>query len=151
MTLSATKTKPVPVPKAVTMIRNLSTQIENKDEMHALIKHGMPIRIADNLKSLLSLGDNDLAQILGITSKTLQRKRKARTALTPVESDRLYRVQAIFALAIKVLGTPEDAKEWLSTLQIDLGDRVPLELLTTSAGASLVEEVLNRMEYGILA
>jgi len=151
MTLSATKTKPVPVPKAVTMIRDLSTQIENKDEMHALIKHGMPIRIADNLKSLLSLGDNDLAQILGITSKTLQRKRKARTALTPVESDRLYRVHAIFALAVKVLGTPEDAKEWLSTPQIDLGDRMPLELLTTSAGASLVEEVLNRMEYGILA
>lgn len=133
------------------MIRDLSTQIENKDEMHALIKHGMPIRIADNLKSLLSLCDNDLAQILGITSKTLQRKRKARTALTPVESDRLYRVQAIFALAVKVLGTPEDAKEWLSTPQIDLGDRMPLELLTTSAGASLVEEVLNRMEYGILA
>jgi len=151
MTLSATKTKSVPVPKTVTMISNLSTQIENKDEMHALIKHGMPIRTADNLKSLLSLGDNDLAQILGITSKTLQRKRKARRALTPVESDRLYRVQAIFTLAIKVLGTPEDAKEWLRTLQIDLGDRVPLELLTTSAGASLVEEVLNRMEYGILA
>jgi len=151
MTLSATKTKPVPVPKAVAMIRDLSTQIENKDEMHALIKHGMPIRIADNLKSLLSLGDNDLAQILGITSKTLQRKRKARAALTPVESDRLYRVQAIFALAVKVLGSPEDAKEWLSTPQIDLRDRMPLELLTTSAGASLVEEVLNRMEYGILA
>ncbi len=151
MTLSATKTKLAAVPKAVTMIKDLSTQIADKDRMHALIKHGMPIRIADNLKSLLSLGDSDLAQILGITSKTLQRKRKARTTLTPVESDRLYRVQSIFALAIKVLGTPEDAKEWLSTPQIDLGDRVPLELLTTSAGASLVEEVLNRMEYGILA
>ena len=59
--------------------------------------------------------------------------------------------KSIFALAIKVLGTPQDAKEWLSTPQIDLGDRVPLDLLTTSAGASLVEEVLNRMEYGILA
>lgn len=151
MTLSATKTKTIAVPKAVTMLKELSTQIANKDKMHALIIHGIPIRIADNLKSLLSLGDSGLAKILGITSKTLQRKRKARTTLTPVESDRLYRVQAIFALAIEVLGTPQDAKEWLSTPQIDLGDRVPLELLTTSAGASLVEEVLNRMEYGILA
>jgi putative toxin-antitoxin system antitoxin component (TIGR02293 family) len=151
MTLSAAKTKTTAVPKAITTIKDLGTQIANKDRMHALIKQGMPIRIADNLKSLLSLGDSDLAQILGITSKTLQRKRKARTTLTSVESDRLYRVQSIFALAIKVLGTPEDAKEWLSTPQIDIGDRVPLELLTTSAGSSLVEEVLNRMEYGILA
>ncbi len=151
MTLATTKTKTPALPKAATMIKDMSTQIADKDRMHALIKHGMPIRIADNLKSLLSLGDNDLAQILGITSKTLQRKRKARTTLTPVESDRLYRVQSIFALAIKVLGTHEDAKEWLNTPQIDLGDRVPLELFTTSAGASLVEEVLNRMEYGILA
>lgn len=151
MTLSAAKTKTTAVPKAITTIKDLGTQIANKDRMHALIKHGMPIRIADNLKSLLSLGDSDLAQILGITSKTLQRKRKARTTLTSVESDRLYRVQSIFALAIKVLGTPEDAKEWLSTPQIDIGDSVPLELLTTSAGSSLVEEVLNRMEYGILA
>jgi putative toxin-antitoxin system antitoxin component (TIGR02293 family) len=151
MTLSAAKTKTIAVPKAVITIKDLSTQIANKDQMHTLIKHGMPIRIADNLKSLLSLGDSGLAKILGITSKTLQRKRKARITLTPVESDRLYRVQAIFALAIKVLATPQDAKEWLSTPQIDIGDRVPLELLTTSAGASLVEEVLNRMEYGILA
>ncbi len=151
MTLSAAKTKTIAVPKAVTTIKDLSIQIANKDRMHTLIKHGMPIRIADNLKSLLSLGDSGLAKILGITSKTLQRKRKARITLTPVESDRLYRVQAIFALAIKVLATPQDAKEWLSTPQIDIGDRVPLELLTTSAGASLVEEVLNRMEYGILA
>ncbi len=151
MTLSAAKTKTIAVPKAVTTIKGLSTQIANKDQMHTLIKLGMPIRIADNLKSLLSLGDSGLAKILGITSKTLQRKRKARTTLTPVESDRLYRVQVIFALAIKVLGTPQDAKEWLSTSQIDIGDRVPLDLLTTSAGASLVEEVLNRMEYGILA
>ncbi len=151
MTLATTKNKTPAVPKAAAMIKDMSTQIADKDRMHALIRHGMPIRTADNLKSLLSLGDNDLAQILGITSKTLQRKRKARTTLTPVESDRLYRVQSIFALAIKVLGTHEDAKEWLGTPQIDLGDRVPLELLTTSAGASLVEEVLNRMEYGILA
>jgi len=151
MTLSATKTKTIAGPKAVTMIKDMGTEIANKDQMHALIKHGMPIRIADKLKSLLSLGYSSLAEILGITSKTLQRKRKARTTLTPVESDRLYRVQAIFALAIKVLGTPQDAKEWLSTPQVDIGDRVPLEFLTTSAGASLVEEVLNRMEYGVLA
>ncbi len=151
MTVSAAKTKTTAVPKAITTSKDLGTHIANKDRMHALIKQGMPIRIADNLKSMLSLGDSDLAQILGITSKTLQRKRKARTTLTSVESDRLYRVQSIFALSIKVLGTPEDAKEWLSTPQIDIGDRVPLELLTTSAGSSLVEEVLNRMEYGILA
>src|SRR4030042_4914742 len=100
MTLSAAKTKTTAVPKAITTIKDLGTQIADKEQMHALIKHGMPIRIADNLKSLLSLGDNDLAQILGITSKTLQRKRKARTALTQVESDRLYRVHQIFALAI---------------------------------------------------
>lgn len=151
MTLSAAKIKTIAVPKTVTLLKDLSAQIADKDQMHALIKHGMPIRIADNLKSLLSLGDSGLAEILGITSKTLQRKRKARTTLTPVESDRLYRVQVIFALAIKVLGTSQDAKEWLNTPQIDIGDRVPLDLLTTSAGASLVEEVLNRMEYGILA
>ena len=151
MTLSAAKTKMTAAPKALKTIKDLDARIANKDQMHTLIKRGMPIRIADDLKSLLSLGDSGLAGILGITSKTLQRKRKARTALSPVESDRLYRVEAIFALAVKVLGTQEDAKEWLSTPQIDLGDRIPLELLTTSAGASLVEEVLNRMEYGVLA
>jgi putative toxin-antitoxin system antitoxin component (TIGR02293 family) len=151
MTLSATKTKMTAAPKAFKTIKDLDARIANKSQMHTLIKHGMPIRIADDLKSLLSLGDSGLAEILGITSKTLQRKRKARTTLTPVESDRLYRLQAIFALAVKVLGSKEDAKEWLSTSQIDLGDRIPLELLTTSAGASLVEEVLNRMEYGVLA
>jgi len=61
----------------------------------------------------------------------------------------LYRLARVFTLAIKVLGSKEQAIRWLNAPKVALFDQTPLELLNTSIGTKEVEKLLNRIEYGV--
>jgi putative toxin-antitoxin system antitoxin component (TIGR02293 family) len=54
----------------------------------------------------------------------------------------------ILAKAIRVLGSQYEAEEWLKRPANGLGQRRPVDLLTTPAGVKLVDDYLERLEYG---
>jgi putative toxin-antitoxin system antitoxin component (TIGR02293 family) len=57
----------------------------------------------------------------------------------------------IIALAERVFGDPKKANRWLAKPSRMIGQRVPLDLLRTEAGARQVEQALHRIDHGILA
>ncbi|RJQ47182.1 MAG: DUF2384 domain-containing protein, partial [Nitrospiraceae bacterium] len=71
--------------------------------------------------------------------------------LSPVESDRVYRFARIIALAEDVFEDKEEALEWLKNPQYGLGGRIPFDMLQTDAGAREVEELLIRIDYGVIS
>lgn len=93
--------------------------------------------------------DSLLAELLGISEKTLLRARAGKVRLDPVTSDRLFRVARIVALAVEVLESDAAALHWLKRPQIGLGGRVPLALLSTDPGRDQVEKLLLRIEHGV--
>ena len=101
------------------------------------------------LKDSIAIADNQLAQLLGVSEKTLSRARSAKGRLDPVTSDRLFRVARIVALAIDVLESEAGALHWLKREQIGLCGRVPLAMLTTDPGRDQVEKLLLRIEHGV--
>ncbi|MCK6431207.1 MAG: DUF2384 domain-containing protein [Burkholderiaceae bacterium] len=109
----------------------------------------MPARSAEALKASIAVPDALLAQLLGISEKTLSRVRAGEGRLDPVVSDRVFRVARIVALATDVLETEEAALHWLKRPQIGLGGRIPLALLTTDAGRAQVEKLLLCIEHGV--
>lgn len=118
-------------------------------DWEALIHQGMPMRAADALKRSIAIPDGQLAELLGISEKTLSRARAAQGRLDPVASDRLFRVARVAALAVEVLETTQAALHWLGRPQIGLGGRVPLAMLVTDAGRDQVEKLLLRIEHGV--
>lgn len=114
-----------------------------------IIHQGISARSAEALKESIAVPDNLLAELLGISEKTLSRARAGRSRLDPVASDRLFRVARIVALAIEVLESEPAAVHWLKRSQIGLGRRVPLSLLATDAGRDQVEKLLLRIEHGV--
>ncbi len=64
--------------------------------------------------------------------------------------DRLYRIANIYTKAKEVFENNDLAQEWLTTPQIGLNNQIPLDLLITEIGAREVEDLLSRIEYGIL-
>jgi putative toxin-antitoxin system antitoxin component (TIGR02293 family) len=59
---------------------------------------------------------------------------------------------AVFAaLAEEVLEDAGRAREWLHQPQRGLGNRIPLDLIRTEAGAREVEDLLGRIEYGVFS
>jgi putative toxin-antitoxin system antitoxin component (TIGR02293 family) len=115
-----------------------------------VIRKGIPFTALRIVKSKLELSDSEFAKILGISLRTLHRKKETHQKLSITEGDRLYRVLRIFALACEVLESDEMAKRWLHKPQHGLGGRVPVELIQTEAGAREVEDLLEKIEFGVI-
>jgi len=49
------------------------------------------------------------------------------------------------------LGSQEDAEAWLSRPEIGLNQQRPIDFLATTAGVEIVEDHLERLEYGAYA
>lgn len=121
------------------------------NSLEHLIREGFPVISGDAVKKTLGLTDEHLADIIGVSLSTLQRKRKGSQRLSMVESDRLYRLARIYATATRTLQNDEMAKDWLNRPQRGLGGRIPVKVLETEAGAREVEDLLGRIEYGVIS
>jgi putative toxin-antitoxin system antitoxin component (TIGR02293 family) len=114
----------------------------------ARIHAGLPVAAAFALKEALGLTNAALADLLGVTARTLARwDEKAR--LDPVTGDRLDRVTRLLERAVEVLEDPAAAAAWLRSPQRALGGAVPIELASTDIGTRAVEALLGRMEHGV--
>jgi putative toxin-antitoxin system antitoxin component (TIGR02293 family) len=76
---------------------------------------------------------------------------KRRVRLSPAESERTERLARVIAAAEYAWNNQEDAREWLAKHHTELGRRSPLETAMTELGARQVEELLDRLVYGIPA
>jgi putative toxin-antitoxin system antitoxin component (TIGR02293 family) len=127
-----------------------SKKIKDVSDLQAILRQGLPYAAFEAFLEVLDLKSGDLASLLGVASRTLAR-RKMSKHLSPIESDRLYRVAFITCLATMVLGSLEKARAWLHEENRALGDNSPVRLLDTEIGERQVEELLNRINYGILS
>ncbi len=76
---------------------------------------------------------------------------KRRTRLSPEESSRTERLARVTASAEHVWDDRGEAREWLMRPHPELGGRAPVELARTELGARRVEELLDRLFYGLPA
>jgi putative toxin-antitoxin system antitoxin component (TIGR02293 family) len=116
----------------------------------AAVRAGLPYAALEHMRDHLDASDDLLAQALGISSRTLKRRRETGT-LTTDESDRLVLLAEIVALAHQALDGPEPAREWLRTPHSMLGGESPLDHMDTVAGMEEVKTMLYHIEYGLSA
>lgn len=154
--------------------KELGQKVRGRIDFDALIRKGIPWRVIAHIKKAFNLPDDVIARIIGVSPRTIARRRKtvhaparvktaatrarkgkaapsAEERLSPVESDRIYRFARIIALAEDVFEDKDEALEWLRGSQYGLGGRVPFDMLQTDAGAREVEELLVRIDYGVIS
>jgi len=114
------------------------------------IEQGLPSGLVGEVEERLDLSPEKMASFLGVSPRTLERRRK-KGSLTPVESERLHRIVRLFRKATEVFEDEEEARRWLKRPQMRLGDQVPLEIARLEPGARETERLLGRIEHGIPA
>lgn len=117
--------------------------------LRVMVLQGYPFAAFESVLKQIGLPQRQLSEILGMTESTLARRKRDRHPLTALESDRLYRVARITALAFEVFGDEDKARTWMKRPNDVLDGEIPLNLLKTEIGASLVEDELQRILYGI--
>jgi putative toxin-antitoxin system antitoxin component (TIGR02293 family) len=100
---------------------------------------------ADLLKGLVDTGffSREACEIV-MASKACSMRPVRHQLLSVNQSDRLFRIARVTAMAGVVFGTREKAFRWLNTPEQRFLGSSPVGMLSTIVGAKLVEETLKR-------
>src|ERR1700694_3434460 len=110
-------------------------------------RKGLPAISALRLADAGGLNSEQVAAALGVSKRTLARK-KGKSKLNAVESDRAVRLARVLALALEVFRDRKNPTiEWLHDPIVALGGKAPVEFLDTDEGLRRVEQVLMQLDY----
>ena len=121
--------------------------LASENDMREAIRQGFPPVVVEELMRASGLTLKELATALDLSTRSLQRRRR-NGRLARYESDRLYRLARVVALANEFLGDHETAIRWLKRPNRALGGVAPVAALDTELGARQVENILGRIAYG---
>jgi putative toxin-antitoxin system antitoxin component (TIGR02293 family) len=125
----------------------LGRRLSTDSDLREAIREGFPHAVLDKLMQFSGLTLKELAEALDLSARSLQRRRRS-GRLARFESDRLYRLARIVALAQQSLGSHERAMRWLKRGNRALAGVAPIAALDTELGSRQVENVLGRIAYG---
>jgi putative toxin-antitoxin system antitoxin component (TIGR02293 family) len=125
----------------------LGRSLRTDSDLQTAIREGFRQKVVGQVMRSAGLNLKELAASLDLSPRSLQRRRQE-GRLAQHESDRLYRLARIVALAKHYLGDDETALRWLKRPNRALGGLIPLDSLDTEPGARMVENVLGRIAYG---
>lgn len=134
--------------------RILSRRLTNALDAHELLLHGLPASALDHLVgTLVVMGKNEsLEKAVGMSLRTWQRRKDTPSKpLSQEQSGRAWKFAEILAKATDIFGSQAEAEQWLERPAVGLDQRRPIDLLGTPAGVELVEDHLDRLEYGVYA
>ena len=110
----------------------LGRSFKKATDLQTAIREGFPQSVVEEVMHAAGLTLKELASTLDLSARSLQRRRRE-GRLARYESDRLYRLARIIALAKHYLGVGPKANRWLRRPNRALGGSTPLELIDTDS------------------
>jgi len=121
-------------------------------DAHELIMQGIPgLALVHLIESLDALPKSaSFENALGMSLRTFQRRKSEPDAVLSMEqSARVWVFAERLAKAIAVFGSQAEAEHWMLEPAIGLDQHKPIDLMATPAGGRLVDDLLERMRYGV--
>ena len=125
---------------------------QNKMLLIYMIEAGLPNRIFKQIKHYTPFSDNDWANFLDLSIKTLQRHNKEdEYYFKSIHTEKILELAEVTNLGKEVFDSTDKFYTWLNTPSYALGNAKPNELLKNSYGKELVMSELYKIEYGNFA
>lgn len=126
----------------------LGISVNNQQALNNSVNDGLNASSIKLLQNELSLNSSELSQLLNISNRTLSR-RKASGKLSKNESERVFLLAAMIAIANKVLSGHDSALRWLKSPQKAFYELTPLEHVKATQKIEEIITVLHQIEHGI--
>lgn len=126
--------------------------LRNSLDAHEMLLQGLPGKALSHLIDNLIVIEKtaSLEKAVGMSLRTFQRRKDAPAKrLSQEQSGRTWKFAEILAKATEMLGSQEEAEQWLERPAVGLNQQRPIDLLQTPAGVELVEDFLTQLEYGV--
>jgi len=146
-----------PLPGEVTLIdqteRGDSLGIKYKTLLEAdkLVKAGLSVAAIKRMGAASGWSMAEIKKLARISEGTFARRKQA-GRLSQEESERLLRLSHLFERAVGLYaGDQIGARQWLQTPIAALGNRSPVDIAQTEPGAREVDDLIGRIEHGIVS
>lgn len=137
------------------LVKEAAVKYEVNPENHYSLVHkaqnGLPASAFFDLLAITGFTSQELASLLDLSFKTIQRYQKDGKKLNPLNSEQLLKIIALYQKAEEVFGSLDSFNQWLRKPSPGLGNHTPFSLMQTSGGIDLIREELTRIEFGTLA
>jgi putative toxin-antitoxin system antitoxin component (TIGR02293 family) len=102
------------------------------------------------LASSLSMSISEMAKLLPVTERTIQRY-KPKQRFNRVVSEQVLQIAEVTVRGVKVFGDRKKFLSWMKSSSPALGNRTPASLLRSRFGTEVVLDELGRIEHGVIS
>jgi len=128
----------------------LRRKVSNLDDLRETVRAGLPFASLEAVGEKFGLEWAEAAMAIRVPQRTIAR-RKQEQRLRAAQSDRLVRLARLAAQAAQLFGSEEKAVKWLRRPNRALGRQAPLELLDSDLAARQIEDVIGRIQHGVIS
>ena len=127
----------------------IGIEVATEFDMARAVELGFSVRTIEALRRR-SVSGKEISQLI-IKPNTLSHRKQTGKKLTVDESDRASRVARVLALAEKTFANEGKAARWLHKDLKSFDGRRPIDLIRTTAGNRIVEDLLGKIAWGAAA
>lgn len=134
------------------MVAMMGNQYANPSDFDLLklARKGIPKKSLLALAKQISLTIEEVASVLHISERTLQRYTPS-TLVKTEYADRAIELALLYERGIDVLGSEKAFSGWIKSPNMALGGEIPFDLLDTRIGFTMVSDILGRIEHGVFS
>jgi putative toxin-antitoxin system antitoxin component (TIGR02293 family) len=130
--------------------RTFHRSLRNRIDLIELGKIGLTKAALLHLADYLDLNLSQMADLLPITERTIQRYSDDRH-FSPSVSEHILQIAECAAVGIKVFEDKGKFLAWLRHPNRALGQQTPMSMLSSRFGSEMVLDELGRIEYGVFS
>ena len=126
-------------------------EIQNNAAMAARVEEGVPVLDLVEFGRQAGFTIDELARLIHIPPRTYARRVAGNARLKIPEGERAARLMRVYDSAKRLFVTHDNTRQWLNSELPALGGRTPLDFARTEQGAREVEDLVGRIEDGIIS
>jgi len=128
----------------------LHMRIQKRQDLITLGHHGVTKAALLNLVRYLSFSMNQIAELLPITERTIQRYNRSQHFNRAV-SEQILQIAEVMAKGVELFKDKNNFLAWMQQPNVALGKRPPISLLNSRFGTEMVLDELGRIEHGVVS
>jgi putative toxin-antitoxin system antitoxin component (TIGR02293 family) len=135
-------------PESIAEILGLGASVRTVGELESAVSEGLPKRALERLSARLYQDRRSAsAYKFKVVPQATWKRRSKRLSVD--ESEKTERLARVLAAAEYVWDDREQAREWMSKPHRELNGQTPLEAARTELGARRVEDLLDKLYFGL--
>lgn len=128
----------------------LHASLKSPMDLIELSQKGISKKALNHLIKYSSLSVKQMASLLPITERTIQRYTAA-DRFSPAVSEQIITIAQIISRGEEVFGDRTRFLTWMNHKNPALSNKTPFDLLNSRFGANLVIDELGRIEHGVIS